>query len=111
MNAPERLFIDERVAGTMGRDGPPPAGDAQFVQYVRIDVAQDVMREAMGTTEFFIQIQPGPGERDLFALTNYGRLFVKFGVSAEAISRDPSSQWCEWDTPSFPAEGDDREPQ
>ena len=105
MNAPpERLFIDERVAGTMGRDGdPPPHSDSKFIEYIRLDVAQDVMQQAMGSTEFFIQVMPGPTERDIFGLTNYGRLFCKYYTDIE---------WVEWATPSLgPADGDDGAPR
>ncbi len=72
MNAPESIFIDERVADKM-KDSDPDDGRA-YVKYVRFDIAVDMMRQAAGGPEFFIQISVSPGQT-MFALTNFGRLY------------------------------------
>ena len=83
MNAPPRVFMDERVAARL----PETTAEAQegigqdvdVIAYVREDVHLEAVRAASNQgQEFVVQITNRPNEQEnprLIALTNFGRLF------------------------------------
>lgn len=79
MSGPAEIWLDARVVGSM-KTGPDADAGGQQLRYISEDRVGEMIRQASGGDEFFIQILLDEGA--LIGLTNYGRIFHHEGDAA-----------------------------
>jgi hypothetical protein len=73
---PPEIWLDLRVAQTIPNE-PVPEFDENQCRYFSADRVKELVDMARGGAEFIIQITTPPQSSAIFALTNYGRIFIR----------------------------------